>query len=124
MTSVFRTASSFFLTSLSNRNPNDFHAVHFPVSLVGLSLVFVTFFFPGLRFGVETEVAKVRSVLGRTASVTSSSRLLAIGVTNFELISFSTLAIKLKSSLVFLIFVAQGLQTRSDREELKKCRRY
>ena len=35
---------------------------------------------------------------------------------NFGFTTFSTLAINLKVSLVFLIFVAHGLQTQSDKE--------
>ena len=54
---------------------------------------------------------RLRFVLGRTSvSLTSGS----LCVINFGFTTFSTLAINLKVSLVFLILVAHGLQTRSD----------
>ena len=75
---------------------------------------FRNFLLPGFFSGVETEVSKHRFVLGRT-SVSSTSGLL--GVIHFGFTTFSSLAIlNLKLSLFFLIFVAPGLYTRSDKQ--------
>ena len=74
---------------------------------------FRNFLLPGFLSGVETEISKYRFVLGRT-SVSSTSGLL--GVINFGFTTFSSLAINLKLSLFFLIFIAPSLQTRSDKQ--------
>ena len=39
-----------------------------------------------------------------------------LGIINFGFTTFSLLAINLKLSLIFLIFVAHGLQTQSDKQ--------
>ena len=111
MSSMLRSASTFSLALLSKWQPSDFLALIFLVVFAGLSLVLEIFFCPGLLSGVETEVGKLRFVLGRT-SISSGS----LCVINFGFTTFSTLAINLKVSLVFRIFVAHGLQTRSDKE--------
>ena len=113
MSSMLRSASRFSLVLLSDWQPSDFLALIFLVIFAGFWQVLEIFFYPGLPSGVETEVCKLCFVLGRT-SVSSTSGSLC--VVNFGFTTFSTLAINLKVSLVFLIFVAHGLQTRSDKE--------
>ena len=103
MSSTLRCVSRFSLTLLSKWQPSDFLALIFLVFFARLWLVFEIFFCPGLLSGVETEVGKFRFVLGRTCVSSPSG-------------SLSALAINPKVSLVFLILVAHGLQTRSDKE--------